>query len=158
MTATGRAASALLLDAALPHGPSVAGIGIDLCEIGRVREVYERHGSRFLSRVFAPGEVRRSPASPAAAEHLAGLVAAKEAAMKALGTGMRGVAFREVVVAREPGGPPRLALFGRAERHARRLGVSAAHVTITHGRHTAAAVVLLLREEAAAPVEEERRT
>lgn len=150
--------AALLLDAALPHGPGVAGIGIDLCEIGRVREVWERHGSRFLARVFAPGEIRRSPASPAFAEHLAGLFAAKEAAMKALGTGMRGVAFREVVVAREPGGPPRLAFFGRAERHARRLGVCAAHVTITHDRRTAAAVVLLLRDAPAAPFDPGRRT
>ncbi len=139
-------AATLLLRSALPHGPAVAGIGIDLCEIDRVRQVWERHGTRFLARVFAPGEVRRTPASPAFAEHLAGLFAAKEAAMKALGTGMRGVAFREVAVAREPGGPPRLALFGRAERLARRMGVSAAHVSITHGRQTAAAVVLLLRE------------
>lgn len=143
-------APALLLRTALPHGAAVAGLGIDLCEIDRVRAVWERHGTRFLTRVFAPGEVRRSPGSPAFAEHLAGLFAAKEAAMKALGTGMRGVAFREVAVAREPGGPPRLALSGRAGGLARRLGVSAAHVSITHGRLTAAAVVLLLREPHAA--------
>jgi len=57
---------------------------------------------------------------------------------------MRGVAFREIAVAREPGGPPRLALVGRARVRADALGVTAAHVSITHGRRDAASVVLLL--------------
>lgn len=134
-----------LLLGALPHGDAVVGVGIDLCEIGRVREVLSRHGTRFLERVFVPGEVRRPPGSPAFAEHVAGLFAAKEAAMKALGTGMRGVSFREVAVAGEPGGPPRLVLLGRALARGEALGVRGAHVSITHGRETAAAVVLLLR-------------
>ncbi len=68
----------------------------------------------------------------------------KEAAMKALGTGMRGVAFREIAVAREPGGPPRLVLTGRARERADALGVVGAHVSITHGTREAVAVVLLL--------------
>ena len=63
--------------------------------------------------------------------------------MKALGTGMRGVAFRELAIVRSPGGPPRLALFGRARLHGTRLGVTGAHVTITHTREIAAAVVVL---------------
>jgi holo-[acyl-carrier protein] synthase len=131
---------------AFPHGAAVAGLGIDLCEISRIREAIARHGSRFTDRLFLGGEIRRAPSSPAYAEHIAGLFAAKEAAMKALGTGMRGVAFSEIAVVREPGGPPRLALLGRALERARRLSVEAAHVTITHDRTTAAAVVLLLRE------------
>lgn len=134
-----------LLSSAYPHGADVAGIGIDLCEIDRIGEALERHGERFLERLFLPGEVRHPLGSRRVAEHVAGLFAAKEAAMKALGTGMRGVAFREIAVAREPGGPPRLALFGRARERAEALGVAAAHVTITHGRRDAAAVVLLLR-------------
>ena len=138
-------ARALLLEAALPHGGVVAGIGIDLCEVERIREAIARHGPRFLSRICAEGEVRRPPSSPALAGHVAGLFAAKEAAMKALGTGMRGVAFREIAVAREPGGPPRLALFGRAAARAVEIGVVAAHVSITHDRRAAASVVLLLR-------------
>jgi holo-[acyl-carrier protein] synthase len=133
-----------LLSAALPHGLVVRGIGIDLCEVPRIAAVLRRHPERFLERVFLPGEVRRPPSSPAYAEHLAGLFAAKEAAMKALGTGMRGVAFREIAVARRPGGPPLLSLHGRAEARARALGAAAAHVTITHTRELAAAVVLLL--------------
>ena len=135
------------LSDALPHGTAVAGVGIDLCEISRIRDALTRHGPRFIARLFLAGEIRRAPSSPAYAEHVAGLFAAKEAAMKALGTGMRGVAFSEIAVVRGPGGPPRLALLGRALEHARGLSVGAAHVTITHDRRTAAAVVLLLRGE-----------
>lgn len=131
---------------ALPHAGPVAGIGIDLCEIARVEAALERHGARFVKRLFREGEVRRAPGTRRFAEHVAGLFAAKEAAMKALGTGMRGVAFREIAITRAPGGPPRLALFGRAREVGARLGVRAAHVTITHSETTAAAVVLLLRE------------
>jgi holo-[acyl-carrier protein] synthase len=133
-----------LLAAAYPHGTHVLGLGIDLCEIDRIEEALARHGNRFLERVCVPGEVRRPPDSRRIAEHVAGLFAVKEAAMKALGTGMTGVAFREIAVAREPGGPPRLVLLGRARARADALGVAAAHVTITHGRRDAAAVVLLV--------------
>ncbi len=120
------------------------GLGVDLCEIDRIEEALARHGPRFLERICLPGEVRHPFGSRRLGEHVAGLFAAKEAAMKALGTGMRGVAFREIGVAREPGGPPCLVLTGRARVRADVLGVVAAHVTITHGRRDAAAVVLLL--------------
>lgn len=133
-----------LLASAYPPGGEVLGLGIDLCEIDRIQEALARHGKRFLERICVPGEVRRPLDSRRIAEHVAGLFAAKEAAMKALGTGMRGVAFREIAVAREPGGPPRLVLTGRARARADALGVVAAHVTITHGRRDAASVVLLL--------------
>jgi holo-[acyl-carrier protein] synthase len=128
---------------ALPPGAGVLGVGIDVCEIPRVAAAIGRHGSRFCDRLFRPGEIRRPPSSPAYAEHVAGLFAAKEAAMKALGTGMYGIAFREIAIVRAQGGPPRLALFGRAAAQGSRLGVTGAHVTITHGREIAAAVVLL---------------
>jgi holo-[acyl-carrier protein] synthase len=137
-------AGRLLLDGALPTGRAVRGVGIDLCEVPRIARALERHGARFLARLFHDGEIRRPPSSPAHAEHVAGLFAAKEATMKALGTGVRGVAFREIAIARQPGGPPRLALHGRAAARASALGVTAAHVTITHTRELAAAVVLLL--------------
>ena len=127
----------------LPAGSPVLGLGVDLCEVPRIARALSRHGARFIERLFRPGEIRRPPESPAYAEHVAGLFAAKEAAMKALGTGMRGVAFRELAIVRAPGGPPRLALFGRAAAHGARLGVTGAHVTITHGKEIAAAVVLL---------------
>ena len=134
----------ITIEDALPHGRHVVGLGIDLCEVDRIARAIHRHGPRFLERLFLPGEVRRPATSPTFAEHIAGLFAAKEAAMKALGTGMRGIAFRELAVTRVAGGPPRLALLGRAMTHGNRIGVAAAHVTITHTRQTAAAVVLLL--------------
>ncbi len=82
-------------------------IGIDLAEVARVAGVLERHGDRFLSRVFHPGEINRRRRHPRAfAEHVAGRFAAKEAAMKALGTGWRGLSFKEIVIGREPGGKP----------------------------------------------------
>lgn len=133
-----------LLAAAYPHGTQVLGLGIDVCEIDRVEEALGRHGERFLERICAPGELRRPLESRRIGEHVAGLFAAKEAAMKALGTGMQGVSFREIAVARQPGGPPRLVLTGRARARADAMGVAAAHVTITHGRREAVSVVLLL--------------
>jgi len=139
------------LAGALPHGRVVLGLGIDLCEVDRIARAVERHGSRFLERLFREGEIRRPPTSPAFAEHVAGLFAAKEAAMKALGTGMRGVAFREISVVRSPGGPPQLALHGRAAARGELLGAAAAHVTITHSKELAAAVVLLLGPGPATP-------
>src|SRR5262249_51461047 len=69
-------------------------VGLDLTEVERIAGMLERHGDRFLGRVFSPGEILRGRRHPRAfAEHVAGRFAAKEAAMKALGTGWRGVAF-----------------------------------------------------------------
>lgn len=132
------------LASALPHGRVVVGIGIDFCEVPRIAAAVRRRPERFIERIYLPGEIRRRPESPVYAEHLAGLFAAKEAAMKALGTGTKGVAFREIAIARERGGPPLLALYGRALGRATALGAHAAHVTITHTRELAGAVVLLL--------------
>ncbi|HKC25065.1 MAG TPA: holo-ACP synthase [Thermoanaerobaculia bacterium] len=140
--------SAVTLETALPHGRVVRGLGIDLCEVARIAAVLRRHPERFVERVYLTREIRRAPSSPLYAEHLAGLFAAKEAAMKALGTGMKGVAFREIAIVRQRGGPPRVALLGRAAARARAIGAEAAHVTITHTRDLAAAVVLLLGPDA----------
>jgi len=123
-------------------------IGLDLAEVARVSEILARWGERFLRRVFLPGEVLRGRRHPRAfAEHVAGRFAAKEAAMKALGTGWRGVAFREIFVGRERSGKPRVEFRGRALERARALRVVAAEVSITHTAVTAAAVVVLMVEE-----------
>ena len=120
-------------------------LGLDLTEVGRVAGVLERHADRFLARVFREGEIRRSRRHPRAfAEHVAGRFAAKEAAMKALGTGWRGIAFREIEVGRDARGKPLLSFHGRALDRARSLRVVSAEVTITHGRDIAAAVVALV--------------
>ena len=133
-----------LLASAYPHGPQALGLGVDICEIDRIEEALGRHGQKFLDRICAPGELKRPLESRRIGEHVAGLFAAKEAAMKALGTGMQGASFQEIAVAHEPSGRPRLVLTGRARARADALGVTAAHVTITHGRREAVAVVLLL--------------
>jgi holo-[acyl-carrier protein] synthase len=123
-------------------------LGLDLTEVARVSKLLDRWGERFLERLFLPGEVLRGRRHPRAfAEHVAGRFAAKEAAMKALGTGWRGVAFREIVVGRETSGKPRLEFRGRALERARALRVLKAEVSITHTAAIAAAVVALLIEE-----------
>ena len=125
-------------------------IGIDLAEVERVAGVLARHGERFLTRVFRPGEINRRRKHPRAfAEHVAGRFAAKEAAMKALGTGWRGLSFREISIGREPGGKPLLTFHGRALERARALKVLSAEVSITHTATTAAAAVALVTEDAA---------
>jgi holo-[acyl-carrier protein] synthase len=120
-------------------------LGLDLTEVERVAGVLERHGERFLDRVFRPGEIRKARRHPRAfAEHVAGRFAAKEAAMKALGLGWRGLAFREIEIGRDPRGKPILSFHGRALDRARVLEVRLAEVSITHGRDVAAAVVALV--------------
>ena len=123
---------------------TIIGIGIDATDLPRVADILERYGDRFLRRVFTDGEIayctkRRDPVP-----HLAGRFAAKEAAMKALGTGQsRGVTWKDIEVVRG-GGPPRLRLHGGAARRAEEMGVEQSLVTITHSDTLAFAQVLLL--------------
>ena len=120
-------------------------LGLDLTEVDRIAGVLERHGERFLERVFRPGEIRTARRHPRAfAEHVAGRFAAKEAAMKALGLGWRGLAFRDIEVGRDPRGKPLLAFHGKALDRAHALDVRLSEVSITHGRDIAAAVVALV--------------
>lgn len=123
-------------------------LGLDLAEVDRVAGALERWGDRFLERVFRRGEISPARRHPRArAEHVAGRFAAKEAAMKALGTGWRGLSFREIEVRRDPRGKPALVLHGRALDRARALGVVSMEVSITHTERTAAAVVALLTRD-----------
>ena len=120
-------------------------LGVDVTEVDRIAGVLERHGERFLQRIFREGEIRRQRRHPRAfSEHVAGRFAAKEAAMKALGLGWRGLAFRDIEVGRDPRGKPILAFHGKALDRARALEVLSAEVTITHGRDIAVAVVALV--------------
>jgi len=120
-------------------------LGLDLAEVPRISAAIARWGERFLGRIFVAGELSVRRAHPAAfAQHVAGRFAAKEAAMKALGTGWRGLRFRDIVVGREPSGKPTLRFEGKAKARSEAMGVFQAEVTITHTAHTAAAVVALL--------------
>ena len=122
----------------------LVGTGTDIIEIGRIRETIARHGQRFLGRVFTPGEIAYCERKKNAAESYAGRFAAKEAAAKALGTGIaRGVSWREIEVSRAPGERPTLSFHGRAAKRARAMGAGAAALSISHSRELALATVLL---------------
>jgi holo-[acyl-carrier protein] synthase len=122
----------------------ILGLGFDATDIPRVAAVFDRYGERFLRRIFTDGEIayctrRRDPVP-----HLAGRFAAKEATMKALGTGhSRGVLWKDIEVVRV-GGPPQLRLHGGAARRAAAMNVRGSLVTITHSETLAMAQVLLL--------------
>ena len=123
----------------------IIGLGLDATEIPRIRAVVSRYGNRFLHRIFTDGEIaycmrRRDPVPSLAARF-----AAKEAAMKALGTGRsRGVLWRDVEVVRERGRAPQLRLTGGAQRRFEALKARGTLVTLSHSRELALAQVLLL--------------
>jgi len=122
----------------------ILGIGSDLAEVHRIRASRERFGDRFLSRVYTPEEVRYALSKANADERLAGRFAAKEAGMKALGTGLsRGITWQDFAVSREPSGKPTLLLSGVAAEIAARKGVRHIHLTITHTAGMAMAVVVM---------------
>jgi holo-[acyl-carrier protein] synthase len=121
---------------------SILGIGVDLCEVARIGRLLERHGERAVARICNEGEADRGRAS--LDQHLAGLFAAKEAVLKALGTGWaQGTSFRQVEVVRAPGGAPGVRLHDVAAARAAALGVGRIHLSITHERGYAAAVAVL---------------
>ena len=123
---------------------SILGIGLDATDIPRVAEVYERYGERFLRRVFTDGEIAYCTRRHDPVPSLAGRFAAKEAAMKALGTGRsQGVLWKDIEVVRR-GGPPRLQFHGGAARRAEAMKVRGALVTITHSNALALAQVILM--------------
>ncbi|GBD22607.1 Holo-[acyl-carrier-protein] synthase [bacterium HR29] len=114
-------------------------LGIDIIEIGRIADVIARHGDRFLQRVYTADEIAfcrgRIP-------ELAARFAAKEAVMKALGTGVRGVGWREIEVLPNRRGKPLVFLYGRAEARAAAIGLRGLEVSLTHSREYAMAVAV----------------
>jgi holo-[acyl-carrier protein] synthase len=122
----------------------IAGIGVDLCEVERMEAAIARHGERLLARLYTPAERRYCESKPNRMERFAGRFAAKEAAMKAIGTGWsRGVGWRDFEVTRAVGGRPVIVFHGVARRIADEMGVTRALVSITHVRSMALAQVLL---------------
>src|SRR4029077_2718322 len=122
----------------------IVGPGIDLVEIARIQQSLERYGERFLNRVFTPAEQAYCLRKRNAAESLAARFAAKEAAAKALGTGIsRGVNWLEIEVVREPGGRTSIRFHGRAAEFATRLGVVHAALSLTHTSNLSMASVVL---------------
>jgi holo-[acyl-carrier protein] synthase len=124
----------------------IIGLGLDATEIDRIAESIERYGDRFLRRVFTTGEIAYCRGKRHAAPSFAARFAAKEAAMKALGTGFsRGVYWTGIEVVRR-GGPPQLRFHGGAAARAEALGATNSLLTLTHSRDLAIAHVMLMRD------------
>lgn len=113
--------------------------GVDIIEISRVKHVYERYGERFLRRIYTE---REAAYCRGRAPQLASRFAAKEATMKALGTGVRGVRWRDIEVVRGRGQAPRIELHGTAQARADRLGLSDIALSLSHSKEFAVASVV----------------
>ena len=126
------------------RGGGVVGHGVDLCEERRIAGMVERHGERFLDRVFTAGEQEYARSGGVLrVERLAARFAAKEAVLKALGTGWRGgIAWTDVEVCRDASGRPRVRLAGEAAAEAARQGIESWHLSLTHASGLAIASVL----------------
>jgi len=121
----------------------IVGLGVDIAEVERVRAAIARRGEAFLRRVFTPAEIEYCERFKNKFERYAGRFAAKEATMKALGTGWRcGVRWLDLEVVREGSGRPTMALSGEARKIAERLGVKRIALSITHTETQALAQVI----------------
>jgi holo-[acyl-carrier protein] synthase len=122
----------------------IIAIGIDLVEVARIEDVFARRGDRFRARVFTADEIAYCESRGAKMESYAARFAAKEAAMKALGSGWGdGVGWRDIEVLRSPAGVPSLRFHGRALARLNETGASRAHLSLTHSRDMAMAQVIL---------------
>jgi holo-[acyl-carrier protein] synthase len=120
----------------------ILGIGLDLCEVGRIRALLEKDRERFLRRVYRQAEIAYCDARRRPETHYAARFAAKEAFLKALGRGWR-LGWTQVEVLRGASGKPEMHLSGKAAEAATRRGVTRIHLTLTHTGETAAAVIVL---------------
>jgi holo-[acyl-carrier protein] synthase len=122
----------------------IVGTGIDIAEVPRIRHSIERFGDRFVQRIYTTGEIRYCDSKANRVERYAARFAAKEAAMKALGTGWsHGVRWRDCEVVRLPGGRPAITFHGKAGEFAARLGVKNASLSLSHTSEQAIAQVIL---------------
>ncbi len=128
----------------------ILGTGIDILDLARMREMLERRGEKFAGRVFTEREraeiSARSAGTDTGAEIMrtAGKFAAKEALLKALGTGLAdGISWTDIEVLSGAGGAPAIQLTGRAGEIAREQDASRIHVSISHSQTSAAAIVIL---------------
>ncbi len=122
----------------------ILGTGIDLAEVPRVRAAIERYGRRFVERIYTPAEIAYVERKANRYERYAARFAAKEAGMKAIGTGWRhGVRWQDFEVVNLPSGRPTLKLHGVAARVAGRLGVRAISLSLTHTAQQGMAFVIL---------------
>lgn len=122
----------------------ILGTGIDIVDVARFRRAVERHGDRLLRRLFTEGEISYCTSSePHQAARLAVRFAAKEAALKALGLGLRGVRWTDVEVRRDASGRPSLHLSGRLAALASEKGATRFHLSLSHTQEYAIAQVVV---------------
>lgn len=122
----------------------IVGTGIDVIEVPRVAATIDRFGRRFLQRIFTDGEIQYCQSKANRVERFAARFAAKEAGMKALGTGWnRGVRWRDIEVQRQPGGRPTIVFHGKAAEFASKLGTTRVAISLTHTAAEAIAHVIL---------------
>jgi holo-[acyl-carrier protein] synthase len=122
----------------------IIGTGVDLAEVDRIQRSIERYGQRFIERIYTPAEIAYVERKANKFERYAARFAAKEAGMKAIGTGWRrGVRWRDFEVANLPSGKPTLRFHGVAAQFAERLGVKNVALSMTHTAEVAMAHVIL---------------
>jgi holo-[acyl-carrier protein] synthase len=126
-----------------PRMTQIIGIGTDIIECLRIAQMIERHGELFINRVYTQHEIQYCQSRKLATQHYAGRWAAKEAVLKALGTGWRkGISWRDIEIRNEPGGRPTVALRGGARDVVEQLGITAMLISISHCRSHATAYAL----------------
>ena len=123
----------------------IVGLGLDVVEMSRIDRIWTRFGMAFARKILHPDELAHfASMSGARVQYLASRFAAKEAAVKALGTGFsQGIAPTDIAVETLPGGGPKLRLHAGARERMRQIGAASAHISLTHGKETVAAVVIL---------------
>ena len=122
----------------------IVGSGVDLCDVARIKDAIARYGSRFTERIYTDREIAYAQSKANLYERYAARFAAKEAGMKALGTGMHGgVRWRDFEVINLPSGRPTLQFHGKAAEYAQRLGVQNTSLSMTHTSVQAMAIVIL---------------
>jgi holo-[acyl-carrier protein] synthase len=127
----------------------IIGIGTDIIECLRIAQMIERHGELFINRVYTKHEIQYCQSRKLATQHFAGRWAAKEAILKALGTGWRrGISWRDIEVRNEPGGRPTVAMRGGARDVVEQLGITEMLISISHCRSHATAYALAQAEAA----------
>jgi len=120
----------------------IIGFGLDIVDARRIKQVLERFGGRFLERIYSEGERAYCMARREPELHLAARFGAKEAFIKAVGTG-RGIKWKDIEVASKPGGAPYLALRGGAKEIAREMNINKMHLTLAHDAGIGVAAVIL---------------
>ncbi len=121
----------------------ILGLGVDIVEVGRMARILKRYPKRFLERVFTQAERELILSRPESHLYAAAFFAAKEACSKALGTGLRGISWKEMEIGHHPTGKPFIVLKGRAQKRFQTMGGKSLHLSLSHERTHAVAVVII---------------